>query len=63
MTKACAFVATARPDAALTFYREVLGLRLREDTPFALVFDAFGTTLRVQKAERVVLAPYTSFGL
>jgi catechol 2,3-dioxygenase-like lactoylglutathione lyase family enzyme len=63
MTKAIAFVATAHADKALPFYRDILGLRLLEDTPFALVFDAFGTMLRVQKAEHVVRAPYTAFGL
>lgn len=63
MNKAIAFVATSQPEKALTFYRDVLGLRLVEDTPFAIVFDAFGTMLRVQKAERVTRAPYTAFGL
>lgn len=62
-TKAIAFVATGKPQAALAFYRDVLGLRLLEDTPFAIVFDAFGTMLRVQKAGSVSPAPYTSFGL
>ena len=63
MTKAVAFIATSMPDGALVFYRDVLGLPLLEDHPFALVFDAFGTKLRVQKTESVVLAPYTAFGL
>ena len=62
-TRAIAFAATSRPADALLFYRDVLGLRLLEDTPFAIVFDAFGTMLRVQKAAAVVRAPYTSFGL
>jgi catechol 2,3-dioxygenase-like lactoylglutathione lyase family enzyme len=62
-TKAVAFTATARPSEALVFYRDTLGLQLLEDTPFALVFDAFGTTLRVQKAGAVEPHPYTSFGL
>lgn len=62
-TRAIAFVATSQPERALPFYRDVLGLRLVEDSPFAIVFDAFGTVLRVQKAETVVIAPYTSFGL
>jgi catechol 2,3-dioxygenase-like lactoylglutathione lyase family enzyme len=57
-----AFVATARPDAALAFYGTVLGLPLLEDTPFALVFDAHGTRLRVQKVQQVVVAPYTVLG-
>jgi catechol 2,3-dioxygenase-like lactoylglutathione lyase family enzyme len=61
--RAIAFVATSRPAEALAFYRDVLGLSLVEDSPFAIVFDAFGTMLRVQKAAQVVLAPYTSFGL
>jgi catechol 2,3-dioxygenase-like lactoylglutathione lyase family enzyme len=63
MGKAIAFVATSQPEKALAFYRDVLGLRLVEDTPFAIVFDAFGTMLRIQKAERVTRAPYTAFGL
>jgi catechol 2,3-dioxygenase-like lactoylglutathione lyase family enzyme len=61
--RAIAFVATAKPEEAITFYRDVLSFALLEDTPFALVFDAFGTALRVQKAAEVVLAPYTSFGI
>lgn len=61
--KAIAFVATSQPERALTFYRDVLGLPLIEDSPFAIVFDAFGTMLRVQKANSVVVAPYTSFGI
>jgi catechol 2,3-dioxygenase-like lactoylglutathione lyase family enzyme len=42
-----AFVATAKPPEALRFYRDVLGLRLIEDTPFAQVFDANGVMLLV----------------
>ncbi|MEZ5670531.1 MAG: VOC family protein [Alphaproteobacteria bacterium] len=44
-----AFAATAMPAAAKAFYGEVLGLRLVEDSPYALVFDAGGTMLRLQK--------------
>jgi catechol 2,3-dioxygenase-like lactoylglutathione lyase family enzyme len=62
-TKAIAFTATARPSEARVFYRDTLGLSLIEDTPFALVFDAFGTMLRVQKAGAVDPHCYTSFGL
>jgi catechol 2,3-dioxygenase-like lactoylglutathione lyase family enzyme len=57
-----AFVATSHAPRAKTFYAEVLGLDLLEDTPFALVFNANGTTLRVQKADAVVPAPYTILG-
>lgn len=61
-THAVAFIATSRPSEALVFYRDILGLPLFEDTPFALVFDAFGTMLRVQKVAAVEPHPYTSFG-
>ena len=56
------FVATARADAARQFYQSVLGLELIEDGPFALVFNANGTTLRVQKVERLTPAPFTVLG-
>ncbi len=58
-----AFVATADADAALRFYRDVLKLPLvSEELPFALVFDAKGTTLRVTIVERVIPAGYTVLG-
>ena len=57
--KVVAFVATADPDAAQRFYGGTLGLRLVEDAPFALVFDAGGTMLRIQKLETVTAAVNT----
>lgn len=57
-----AFVGTARPEEARAFYSEVLGLRLVSDDPFALVYDANGTTLRVTKADTVDPAPHTVLG-
>ena len=57
-----AFVATAAPSKAKKFYSDTLGLRLVDDNPFALVFDAHGTMLRVTRVERVVLAGYTVLG-
>jgi catechol 2,3-dioxygenase-like lactoylglutathione lyase family enzyme len=57
-----AFVATARPAAARTFYEETLGLRLLADDPFAIVFDLHGTTLRVQKVETLAPHPFTALG-
>jgi catechol 2,3-dioxygenase-like lactoylglutathione lyase family enzyme len=57
-----AFVSTADPDRACAFYRDVLGLALIERTPFASVFDANGTMLRVTAVERVDPAPYTVLG-
>ena len=56
------FVATAQAEAARHFYESVLGLVLLEDTPFALVFNSNGTTLRVQKVQQVSPAPYTALG-
>jgi catechol 2,3-dioxygenase-like lactoylglutathione lyase family enzyme len=57
-----AFVATTRPDEARAFYEKTLGLRLLEDTPFALVFEVPGTTLRVQKAGPFQPHPFTALG-
>jgi catechol 2,3-dioxygenase-like lactoylglutathione lyase family enzyme len=57
-----AFLATANPKKAIAFYRDKLGLRLTEDSPFALVLDVKGTMLRIQKVEKVSVAPYTALG-
>ncbi len=57
-----AFIAMTHAEQARVFYSEVLGLRLQEDTPFALVFDANGTMLRIQKAETFTKAGYTALG-
>jgi catechol 2,3-dioxygenase-like lactoylglutathione lyase family enzyme len=57
-----AFVGTTDAARALDFYRDVLGLALVEQTPFALVFDAHGTQLRVAIVDRVDPAPYTVLG-
>lgn len=57
-----AFGATADPERAKAFYRDQLGLKLVEDSGFALVFDAAGTMLRVQKVKEVRPAQYTALG-
>ncbi len=57
-----AFVATKDPVAARAFYEDKLGLELVSDEQFALVFDAHGTMLRVQKVAEVTVAPYTALG-
>jgi catechol 2,3-dioxygenase-like lactoylglutathione lyase family enzyme len=57
-----AFIATTLPDRAREFYCEVLGLPLVEDTPYALVFDANGTTLRIQKVQTLSPAGHTVLG-
>jgi catechol 2,3-dioxygenase-like lactoylglutathione lyase family enzyme len=60
--KVMAFVATAQPEKAKAFYVETLGLRLVEDTPFAIVCDAGGTMLRIQRVKDVAVAEYTALG-
>lgn len=57
-----AFVPTSRPERAKRFYREVLGLTLVSDDSFALVFDANGTSLRVEKVEGLQPHPFTVVG-
>jgi predicted enzyme related to lactoylglutathione lyase len=57
-----AFLATAQARRARTFYQSVVGLRLVADDPFALVFDANGVMVRIQKVETVSPAAYTALG-
>jgi catechol 2,3-dioxygenase-like lactoylglutathione lyase family enzyme len=68
-----AFVATRDAAAARSFYGETLGalphqgplplgLRLVSDDSFALVFDANGTELRVQKVSEPPPLSYTVLG-
>ena len=60
--KLMAFVATKDSARARAFYEGRLGLRLVADESFALVFDANGTILRVQKVAEVAVAKYTALG-
>lgn len=53
------FVATINPAASLAFYRDVLGLEVLEDTPFALVLRTGSGTMRVAKVESFVPQPFT----
>lgn len=57
-----AFVATAQPDAAQRFYREILGLELISRDRYALVFAAGGTMLRVAIVEQLQPQPFTVLG-
>ena len=57
------FIATSDPEQARKFYGEKLGLKLIEEAlPFALVYDAHGTMLRVTIVEKVRPAGYTVLG-
>jgi catechol 2,3-dioxygenase-like lactoylglutathione lyase family enzyme len=57
-----AFTATTDAERAKAFYRDQLGLKLVSDEHFALVFDAGGTMLRVQRVKEVRVAQYTALG-
>ena len=57
-----AFAATTQPDLAKSFYSSTLGLRLVADEPYAIVFDANGTMLRLQKARSHNPPPFTVLG-
>jgi predicted enzyme related to lactoylglutathione lyase len=57
-----AFVATSKPESAKSFYEQTLGLRLVSDDAFAIVFDANGVMLRIQKVQEHTPPPYTVLG-
>jgi len=57
-----AFAATAAPQRARAFYEDVLGLKLVEQSPFALAFDANGTVLRIQVVPQFTPQPHTALG-
>jgi catechol 2,3-dioxygenase-like lactoylglutathione lyase family enzyme len=62
-SKLVAFVATTDAAKARTFYEDVLGLRLvADESPFALVFDANGTMLRVTSVHAHCPAQFTVLG-
>ena len=61
--KLIAFIPTTNPARARQFYEDVLGLRLvADEAPFALVFDANGTMLRVTSVRQHVAPPFTVLG-
>lgn len=57
-----AFAATSSPERSRTFYQQTLGLRLVSEDGFAIVFDANGVMLRVQKVQGHTPPPYTVVG-
>jgi catechol 2,3-dioxygenase-like lactoylglutathione lyase family enzyme len=57
-----AFVPATDLDRSRRFYEDVLGLSLVETNPFACVFLAAGTTLRVTKVEGLRPQPFTVLG-
>jgi catechol 2,3-dioxygenase-like lactoylglutathione lyase family enzyme len=57
-----AFLATTDSTTTRAFYEGVLGLRLVSDDPFAVVYDAQGTELRIQKVEHFTPQSHTALG-
>lgn len=60
--KIVAFLATTDGTRAAQFYERTLGLRLRYDDDFAVVFEAGNVELRIQKLERFAPQPFTVLG-
>ena len=56
------FLATANAERSRAFYEGLLGLAFVADEPPALVFKVGHSMLRMQKVERVHVAPYTALG-
>jgi catechol 2,3-dioxygenase-like lactoylglutathione lyase family enzyme len=57
-----AFLATTDAKRARKFYEQTLGLKVAEDSPFALVVDANGTMVRIQKVDAFTPHPFTALG-
>lgn len=55
-------LATARPDAARAFYRETLGLTLKSEDMFALIFAVGAGEVRIAKAPTVTPSLYAVMG-
>ncbi len=60
--KIVAFAPTRDATQARAFYEGTLGLKLVSEDPFALVFDANGTMLRVQIVPSFTPQPFTVVG-
>jgi catechol 2,3-dioxygenase-like lactoylglutathione lyase family enzyme len=57
-----AFLATRDSARARPFYEDVCGMRVVSEDPFALVCDANGTMVRMQKVETLQAQPFTALG-
>lgn len=61
-SKIIAFAATADSARARAFYEGVLGLQFVSEDAFAIVYDADGVQLRIQKVQALTPQPYTQLG-
>jgi predicted enzyme related to lactoylglutathione lyase len=57
-----AFVPTTDLPRARAFYAETIGLRVTDESPFACVFDANGTMLRLTPVRKLSRTRYTVLG-
>ena len=57
-----AFVSTTDLERARQFYEGVLGLRVVDANPVALVVDAHGTSLRITQVDELHPQPFTVLG-
>jgi catechol 2,3-dioxygenase-like lactoylglutathione lyase family enzyme len=60
--KLIGFVATTNAERARAFYEGVLGLTVAHEDDFAIVLDANGTMLRIQKVQELTPHPFTTLG-
>jgi len=61
-SKLTAFIATKDAARAKAFYGETLGLPLVSEDPFAIVFNANGTMIRVTPVREIAIGGYTVLG-
>ena len=62
MDRVVTFLLTANPNAALPFYRDILGLEFLRDDGFALIFDMDGVVLRIGKVAQFTPVQNTVLG-
>lgn len=62
MDRVVTFLLTAKPEQAVPFYRDTLGLKYLRDDGFALVFDMNGVMLRLGRVPQFTPAQNTVLG-
>jgi catechol 2,3-dioxygenase-like lactoylglutathione lyase family enzyme len=62
MKSVVTFLLTQNPEAALSFYRDTLGLKYLRDDGFALIFDIHSVLLRIGKVPSFTPAQHTVLG-
>lgn len=62
MNRVVTFLIATKTDAAISFYRDALGLKFLRNDGFALVFDMDGVMLRIVSAKEFTPAQHTVLG-